>query len=176
LAKERAVRIEKSRLSLAWELNKSKADPRQAKKTYSGNSGIAPIILNLGNRWSWVISFTPWPVSPARKVPQHPWNKSGGSRSGLGLLEEIKSLNRARIPVLWLEPEVSQFAQLGNHMWWYSQSVSGSWHYEGTIFLLVLSFEITTATGRQPNCSKKILLYYYYILSLCILYVLCAFV
>ena len=51
MAKERAVRIQKSLLSLAWDLNKSKADPRQAMKAYSGKSGIAPVILNLGNRW-----------------------------------------------------------------------------------------------------------------------------
>jgi len=30
-----------------------------AMKTYFGNGGIATLILNLGTRWSWVISFTP---------------------------------------------------------------------------------------------------------------------
>jgi len=28
-------------------------------KTYQGNEGTAPCILNLGTRWRWVVSFMP---------------------------------------------------------------------------------------------------------------------
>jgi len=31
-------------------------------KTYSGSGGIHPRILDLGTRWGWVVSFTPWPL------------------------------------------------------------------------------------------------------------------
>ena len=39
--------------------NKGKAVPAYAKKAY-GAAGIAPPILNLGIRWSYTASFTPW--------------------------------------------------------------------------------------------------------------------
>jgi len=32
----------------------------QAMKTYWGSEGIAPCILDLGTRWRWVVSLTPW--------------------------------------------------------------------------------------------------------------------
>jgi len=35
---------------------------RHAMKTYRGNTGIAPRILILSNRWMWVVSFTPRPL------------------------------------------------------------------------------------------------------------------
>jgi len=31
-----------------------------AMKTYWGGVGIEPHILNIGTRWRWVVSFTPW--------------------------------------------------------------------------------------------------------------------
>jgi hypothetical protein len=37
-------------------------------KTYWGSGGIAQRILNVGTRWRWVVSFTPWP-------PLCPWGK-----------------------------------------------------------------------------------------------------
>jgi len=33
-------------------------------KTYWGSGGIAPLILNLGTRWRWEVSLTPWPPYP----------------------------------------------------------------------------------------------------------------
>jgi hypothetical protein len=33
-------------------------------KAYRENRGIAPLILNLGARWRWVINITPWEGTP----------------------------------------------------------------------------------------------------------------
>jgi hypothetical protein len=45
-------------------LNKA---PRQDDVLGSGD--IAPPILDLGNRWRWVVSFTPRPLYPQGKSP-----------------------------------------------------------------------------------------------------------
>jgi hypothetical protein len=34
----------------------------QAMNAYRGIWGIAPLSLNFGTRWSWVVKFTPLPV------------------------------------------------------------------------------------------------------------------
>lgn len=47
----------KSGLSFA-----SKAVPLHAKEAYGGRGSITPFILNLYTGWSWVPSFTPWPL------------------------------------------------------------------------------------------------------------------
>jgi hypothetical protein len=44
-------------------------------KKYCGNRGIAPLILNLGNRWKWLVSFTPRPLYPQGKSPWHPLDR-----------------------------------------------------------------------------------------------------
>jgi hypothetical protein len=54
-------------------------------KTYLGNGGIAPRILDLGSRWRWVISFTPRPLHSQGKSLRYPLHRSLGgpqSRSG----------------------------------------------------------------------------------------------
>jgi len=38
-------------------------------KTYWEIGGINPRILNLGTRWRWVVSFTPRPLYPTKRVP-----------------------------------------------------------------------------------------------------------
>jgi hypothetical protein len=46
-----------------------------------GSGGIAPRILNLGIRWSWVVTFRPLPLYHRDKSPRHPlWLQS--ERSG----------------------------------------------------------------------------------------------
>jgi hypothetical protein len=51
-------------------------------KTYWGSVGIAPRIFNIGPRWRWVVSFTPWPLYPRRKSPQYPVDRRlGGPQS-----------------------------------------------------------------------------------------------
>jgi hypothetical protein len=73
-------------------------------KVYWGSGGIASRILNLGTRWSWVVSFTPRPLHPQEKRPLYPLERSFGgpqSRPGRGG-EEKKSQ-----PQLGLEPRLS---------------------------------------------------------------------
>ena len=41
---------------------KCKVVPVHAMKVYWGDRGIAPLILNLGTIWRWVVSFTPRPL------------------------------------------------------------------------------------------------------------------
>jgi hypothetical protein len=55
---------------------------------------IALRILNLGARWSWVISFTPWTLYPQGKSPSYTLNRRLGgsqSRSGRGGEENPRS-------------------------------------------------------------------------------------
>jgi hypothetical protein len=44
-----------------------------------GSGDIAPRIRNLGNRWRWVVSFTPWPLYPQGKgggwAPEPFWTR-----------------------------------------------------------------------------------------------------
>jgi len=52
-----------------------------------GSGGIAPLILDLGTRWRWVVSFTPRPLYPQEKSPWYPLDRSLcglQSRSGRG--------------------------------------------------------------------------------------------
>jgi len=40
-------------------------------KAWWGSGSIAPCILDLGIRWRWVGSFTPWPLYPPGKSPKY---------------------------------------------------------------------------------------------------------
>jgi hypothetical protein len=56
-------------------------------KTYLGNGGIAPRILNLGTRWKWVVSFNPRPLYRQGKERRYPLDRrldGPQSRSGRG--------------------------------------------------------------------------------------------
>jgi hypothetical protein len=56
-------------------------------KAYWGSGGIAPLILDLGTRWRWVVSFTTWPLYPQGKSPWYPLDRRLGgprNRSGRG--------------------------------------------------------------------------------------------
>jgi hypothetical protein len=56
-------------------------------KTYWGNGGITPRILNLGTRWRWVVSFTLRPLYPRSKSLRYPLDgrlDGPQSRSGRG--------------------------------------------------------------------------------------------
>jgi hypothetical protein len=72
---------------------------------YWGSGGIAPRIRDLGTRWRWVVSFTPWPLYFRGKGHWYPWNRrvdGAQSRSGRGGEEKIfhycrcRELNRCR--------------------------------------------------------------------------------
>jgi len=50
-----------------------------------GSGCIAPLIINLGTRWRWVVSFTPRPLYPRGKSPWYPLDRricGPQSRSG----------------------------------------------------------------------------------------------
>jgi hypothetical protein len=49
----------------------SKVLPLYTMKTYRGGRGIYPLILNFGNRWSWVANIMPWPIKPRRSPSTH---------------------------------------------------------------------------------------------------------
>jgi hypothetical protein len=54
-------------------------------KAYWGSGGIAPLIIDLGTRWRWVVSFTPRPLYPQGENPWYPLDRRLGgpqSRSG----------------------------------------------------------------------------------------------
>jgi hypothetical protein len=56
-------------------------------KAYLGSGGIAPLILNLGTRWKWVVSFTPQPPYSVGNTGRYPFVRTLGgsnSRSGRG--------------------------------------------------------------------------------------------
>jgi len=61
-------------------------------KTYWGNAGIAPYILNLGIRCRWVVSFTPRPLYPWGKNPQYPVGGWVGPRAGMDSMAKRKNL------------------------------------------------------------------------------------
>jgi len=59
----------------------------QAIKTYWESGDIGQRTLDLGTRWRWVVSFTPWPPYRRGKSPRYPFDRRLGgpqSRSGLG--------------------------------------------------------------------------------------------
>jgi hypothetical protein len=47
-------------------------------KTYGGSVCIDPHFLDLGISWRWVVSFTPLPLYPRGKSPQHPLDRRLG--------------------------------------------------------------------------------------------------
>jgi hypothetical protein len=70
-----------------------------------GSGGIAPRILDFGNRWRWVVSFTPWPLYPQGKSPWYPLDRRlGGTQSRSGRGGEEKNSQ----PLPGLEPPIIQ--------------------------------------------------------------------
>jgi hypothetical protein len=76
-----------------------------AIEAYWGNGGIAPLILYLGTRWRWVVSFMPRPLYLQGKSPMYPLDRRLGesqSRSGRGGEEKNSQ------PPPGLEPSIIQ--------------------------------------------------------------------
>jgi hypothetical protein len=70
-------------------------------KAYWGSGGIAPLILDLGTRWRFVVSFTPRPLYSQGKSPWYPLDRRLGgpqSRSGRGGEDKIPSPCRKSNP------------------------------------------------------------------------------
>jgi hypothetical protein len=75
-----------------------------AMKVFRGSGGIAPLILDLGSRWRWRVSFTPRPLYPQGKSPWYPLDRRLGgpqNRSGSGGEEKNSQ------PLPGLEPSIS---------------------------------------------------------------------
>jgi len=61
---------------------KQKAALEYIMKVYRRSRGTASLMLNLGTRWSWMISLWPQSLYPGRKRAQHPLNRRlGGPQS-----------------------------------------------------------------------------------------------
>jgi hypothetical protein len=74
-------------------------------RAYWRSGDIVPCILELGNRWRWVVSFTPQPLYPQGMSPWYPFDRRLGepqSRSGRGGGEKNSQ------PVLGLETPIIQ--------------------------------------------------------------------
>jgi hypothetical protein len=75
-----------------------------AMKVYWGSGDVAPRILDLGNRWRWVVSFTCQPLYPQGKSPCYSLDRRLGgpqSRSGRDDEEKIPSPYRDSKQTLW---------------------------------------------------------------------------
>jgi len=53
-----------------------------AVKTYWGSRGTAPLILNLGTRWRWVVSFTLRPLYPSVNCSRYLLDRRLGGPKG----------------------------------------------------------------------------------------------
>jgi hypothetical protein len=70
-----------------------------------GNGGITPLILDLGTRWRWVVSFTPCLLYPQGKSPWYPLGRRlGGPQSRSGHGGEEKNFQ----PLSGFEPSIIQ--------------------------------------------------------------------
>jgi hypothetical protein len=74
-----------------------------------GGGGIVPLILDLGTRRRWVVSFTPWVLNSWGKSPQYPLDrKLGVPQSQSGCSGEEK--NSQLLP--GIEPPKDRFSSL----------------------------------------------------------------
>jgi hypothetical protein len=66
--------------------------------TYCGSEGIAPRIINLGDRWKWEVSFTSRLLYPRRKEPPdaHWIGSCVGPRAGMNTVEKRRILSPCR--------------------------------------------------------------------------------
>jgi hypothetical protein len=75
-----------------------------AMKVYWESGAIAPCILELSTRWSWVVSFMSWPLYPQGKSPWYPLDRRlGGLQSWSGHSGEEKNsqpLPRLKPPII----------------------------------------------------------------------------
>jgi hypothetical protein len=53
-------------------------------KTYRGTRGIAPLILDHGTKWTWIINFTPRSLYPRKNPGTHLIRGWVGPRAGMG--------------------------------------------------------------------------------------------
>ena len=108
--------------------------PVHVMKTYGGNRGIALLILNLGPRWRWVVSFTPRPVYPLGKLPYELNMGSVGSQSWFGHFGEEHTLlvlgiersqagTSGNLSCIWQDVVIIGFVNTGS-----SKKMDGIWN------------------------------------------------
>jgi hypothetical protein len=66
--------------------------PVHGIKAYSGSRGVAPLILNLGSRWRWVVSFAIRPPLLPRNNHRYPLNRMRGGSGGFGEEKNLLSV------------------------------------------------------------------------------------
>jgi len=71
------------------------------------NRNLASCILNVGTRWRWVVSFTPWPIYIRGKNPRYPLlRRMGGPKNRPGRGGEEKSSPLRGIELLWITSNI----------------------------------------------------------------------
>jgi hypothetical protein len=79
------------------------------------SAGIAPRILNLGTRWTWVVRSTPRPLYPQRKCPFYPLNRRlGGPQLSTTLWRRVGGM----------EVQLQSFFDLGTRWRWVASFTS----------------------------------------------------
>jgi hypothetical protein len=84
-----------------------------AMKTYWGSESIAPRILNLGTKWSWVVSFMPRPSYSGEGHRYQQGRRRGGPQSHSGHGGEKKIRTPAGNRTLGVQPAAAP----NNCMW-----------------------------------------------------------
>jgi hypothetical protein len=139
-------------------------------KTYRGNGGVVPYILNLSTKWRWVVSFTPRPLFSTGNSPWYPfdtrlsWPQSWSGRCGRR--EKIPSLPLRGIE-LWSSKRshYNDWATLAHHrayelslcltkhhtmkMHWGNGGMAPCILVLGTIWRLVVSFTPRPLYSRE---------------------------
>jgi hypothetical protein len=68
-------------------------------KAYEGNGRINPRILDLDNKWKFVVSFTSQPLYPQRNGPWYPlYRRLCGPRAGLDTVVKRKIPSPCQVP------------------------------------------------------------------------------
>ena len=110
-ADRRTLRSINSRFSqFANAPNNGKVAPVNDKKTYRWSGGTDALILNLGNRWRWVVNSTPRRTYP-REGTRYSLNRSLGgpqSRSGSFWEEKKKKEKKNSCSIPGFEPRTAE--------------------------------------------------------------------
>jgi hypothetical protein len=78
--------IQKTEVGEVWFLTQYRA-----MKAYWGSGGVAPLILDVGTRWRWVVSFMLLPLCPQGRSTWYSLDKRlGRSRAGLDAVVKRK--------------------------------------------------------------------------------------
>jgi hypothetical protein len=100
-------------------------------KAYWESGCTVPHILDLGTRWRWVVSFTPWSLYPQGRNLRYPLDRRlGEPQSQCGHTVEGKNSQ----PSLGIEPQISYRPARSQSL--YRLSYRGSWSSISLLFIL----------------------------------------